>query len=396
VLEALRNRMAKELPAGNGGPAVLVHAVSVGEVNATRDFVKRLHEGGPAGLQIVLTTTTQTGIARARELYKGQADVSVVRFPLDFTSAVGRLLDTYRVKAAVLMELEVWPNFLRQCRVREIPVAVINGRVTETSFVKYKRIKFLGMFRNLAHICAQEEIYAKRFIEMGARRERVSVTGTMKFDSADLSAPPFEALAAAVGLLPGAEPIWVCGSTGPGEEEIVLKCYRGLLVRFPKLRLVVVPRHPERFGEVAALIEASGFKCQRRSAPVVAEKSQVILGDTMGELRAWYAMADVVFVGRTLVDLGPKQHGSDMIEPAALGKAVVLGTFTGNFTEPMGHFVDARAMAVVRNEDDLAKALGELLSDPAKAAGMGQKARRVVMERQGATERHVRVVLNLI
>ena len=396
VSEAWENRMGRVEPRMGSGPAILVHAVSVGEVNATRDFVRRLRETGPAGLHIVLTTTTETGIKRAGEMYGNNPAVTVVRFPLDFSGPIGRLLKSFKPRVAVLMELEVWPNFLRQCRLDRVPVVVINGRVTEGSFKRYRRIRFLGMFGGLAQICAQEKNYAERFVALVAPRERVTVTGTMKFDSADLSAPPFADLARAVGLSPGAEPIWVCGSTGPGEEQILLGCYRELLKKFPRLRLVMVPRKPERFDEVASLIQSSGFKCQRRSAPGAAEKADVILGDSMGELRAWYAMADVVFVGRTLVDLGSKQHGSDMIEPAALGKAVAVGPFTGNFEEPMAHFVAAGSMFVVRDGGELTGAMAKLLSDKNAAATLWQRARRVVMERQGATERHVRVVLDLI
>jgi 3-deoxy-D-manno-octulosonic-acid transferase len=226
----------------------------------------------------------------------------------------------------------------------------------------------------------------------------VRVTGTMKFDNAQVAdrIDGADALADAVGLHPGAEPIWVCGSTGPGEEQIVLDAYRALLPKHSKLRLVIVPRHPERFDEVAKLIESAGFRLVRRSNPnseISDLKSPVILGDTMGELRKFFSLADVVLVGRTLVDLGPRQHGSDMIEPAALAKPVVVGPFTGNFAEVMNAFRAANAMVEVRNLDTLIEVTAGIIADPESAAAMGRRAQDVVRREQGATDRHVEVIL---
>jgi len=398
VAEAMANRMGNLAARKGDGPAVIIHAVSVGEINATRDLVRRLRDKGPAGLHVIVSTTTQTGFARGLEMYGNAADVTLVRFPLDFSWAIDRVLTNLRPSAVVLMELEVWPNFLRRCRRRGVPVVVINGRLTTASFRRYRWIKPLGLFKQLTRICAQDEAYAERFVALGAPADRVSVTGTMKFDTADakVDMTAASAMAASVGLTPGGDLVWVCGSTGPGEEPIVLECYRDLLKRFPRLRLVIVPRRPDRFDEVAGLIESAAFVCQRRSAPKPPHSAAVILGDTMGELRLWYALSDVVFVGRTLVDLGPRQHGSDMIEPAALGKPVVIGPFTGNFAEPMTHFVAAGAMRVVHDGAELARAITDLLGDSAEAAAMGRRAGTVVIEQKGATDRHVKVILDLI
>jgi len=295
------------------------------------------------------------------------------------------------------MELEVWPNFLAQCRRRNIPVLLINGRLTETSFKRYRMFKPVaaGMFRKLARICAQDQVYADRFIQLGADPALVSVTGTMKFDTAEIadSVAGATELAASVGLKIGSDRIVVCGSTGPGEEQIILSHYRNLKSQFPNLRLVIVPRHPQRFDEVAALTEADGFKCVRRSRKQSSTPDAVILGDTMGELRGWYSLADVVFVGRTLVDLGPRQHGSDMIEPAALAKPVIVGQFTGNFFEPMAKFLKADAMRVVKDGLELEERIGELLANP---SSLGIKARDVVRREQGATDRHVTEILGTL
>jgi 3-deoxy-D-manno-octulosonic-acid transferase len=227
----------------------------------------------------------------------------------------------------------------------------------------------------------------------------------MKFDTAPLedSIDGDRELAAAVGLRPGAEPIWVCGSTGPGEEAIVLDAYAQLLKKHPALRLVISPRKPERFDEAAALITSRGFELVRRSH--IRESGSgmgdsqfrpVVLGDTMGELRKFYSVAEVVFVGRTLVDLGVRQHGSDMIEPAALGKPVVVGPFTGNFAEPMRCFQSADAIRIIQRPEELAGIIDQWLAHPSQGAEMGRRAREVVQANRGATKRHAQVLLELI
>jgi 3-deoxy-D-manno-octulosonic-acid transferase len=262
------------------------------------------------------------------------------------------------------------------------------------------------MFRRLRAVCAQEQAYADRFIALGAPPDRVQVTGTMKFDTAQVAAaiPGAEELAAAVGLHTGNDRVWVCGSTGPGEETILLGVYRELLKSNPRLRLVLVPRKPERFDEVAQTITLAGFEVIRRSQSNIANcklqianckvSARVILGDTMGELRKFYSLADVVFVGRTLVDLGSRQHGSDMIEPAALARPTLVGPFTGNFAEVMNRFRSADAMREVATADELARGLLDALANPAAARAMGLRAQEVVGQSQGATQRHMNLILN--
>jgi 3-deoxy-D-manno-octulosonic-acid transferase len=426
VLRALRERTGRGLPPRDTSrPAVMIHAVSLGEMNATRALVCQLGERD-ARLQFVVSATTDTGFARARELYGADPRVSVIRYPLDFSGAIRRVLDALRPSVVVLMELEVWPNFVRHCCARGIPVVLVNGRLTEASFRGYRRARPLlrRTFARLAVVCVQEEAYARRFTALGVPPDRVRVTGTMKFDTADVTdrVAGDDELARALGLAPlragdaqppspgtpgegggeGADaddaPIWVAGSTGPGEEEIVLRVYRELLKQHPGLRLAIIPRHPQRFDDAAKLIEAQGFPLLRRSSnPQSAirnpQSAPVLLGDTMGELRRFYSLATVVFVGRTLVDLGPKQHGSDMIEPAALAKPVVVGPFTGNFAEVMSRFRDAGAMVEVADEAGLLRATSALLADRTRAATIGGKAQAVVAAGKGSTARHVEVIL---
>ena len=402
VRKALAERMGQIEPRRDTStPAVMIHAVSLGEMNATRAMVNKLREALP-GLQFVISTTTETGFNRGRELYGSAADCRVIHYPLDFTPAVTRALDAVKPSVVVLMELEVWPNFLHHCDERNIPVILVNGRLTGSSFRNYKLAGPItaAMFRRLALLCAQDQTYADRFIALGARPERVRVTGTMKFDNAQIAAAidGADEVAPSVSLRPGEEKIWVCGSTGPGEEAFVLSVYEDLLEKHPTLRLVIVPRHPQRFEEVKTKVLEFGFPLVRRSNPeseISNSKSvrPVVLGDTMGELRRFYSVADLVFVGRSLVDLGPRQHGSDMIEPAALAKPVVVGPYTGNFAEVMNAFRGANAMVQIRSEDDLFDAVDRLLCDADEAKAIGRRAQDVVRREQGATQRHVELIL---
>ena len=383
--------------------AVMIHAVSLGEMNATRALIDLLRQSNPE-LEFIVSTTTDTGYDRGQQLYGRSDDVMLVKYPLDFSGAVTRVLDRLKPAIVVLMELEVWPNFLHRCQQRSIPVIVANGRMSDGSYRNYKRFKpiLATMFRRLTKVCAQDEMFAKRFVELGVAPENAIVTGTMKFDTAQVS-DRIEGdvdLAEAVGLYPGPEQIWVCGSTGPGEEEIILRIYRELLTRRARLRLVIVPRKPERFDDVAALIESMKFRLVRRSQKKARSAEHaippVVLGDTMGELRKFYSLADVVFVGRTLVDLGSKQHGSDMIEPAALARPVIVGPYTGNFADVMRRFQEKEAMLIVQNESELRDAMLKLLAAPQEATAIGQRAQDVVRAEQGATERHVVVIFKIL
>jgi 3-deoxy-D-manno-octulosonic-acid transferase len=432
VLCALGQRMGHVLPREETSNAVLIHAVSLGEMNATRELVAQLKSHRP-DLHVIVSTTTTTGYERGRQLYAGKPGMSLVRFPLDFSSAVNMLLDALQPSLIVLMEGEIWPNFLLQCHRRKIPVVLVNGRMTESAFRRYRRVRFLtsSMLRRIETICAQDAVYAERFTALGAPQSSVQITGTMKFDTASIadSVPGDQELADELGLADPQDPLWVCGSTGPGEEALLLEAYCELLTHFPNLRLAIIPRKPERFDEVAELITARGFELLRRSettgraglssardsglrgsettgraGPSSARNPGrgrpgspvVILGDTMGELRKFYSLATVVFVGRSLVDLGSRQWGSDMIEPAALAKPVAIGPWTHNFAEAVRSFKSAQSMVEVSNVQGLVKTIAGWLSDPASGVDLGQRAQAVVKENQGATARNVKVILEAL
>ncbi len=400
VLRAFGERFGHVNKRESKGPAVLIHAVSLGEINATRELVRQLQEKRP-DLHVIVSTTTDTGFERGQQLFTDPAKVTLIRFPIDFSAAVNRVLDRLRPDVVVLMELELWPNFLRQCAKRNIRAVLINGRLTTSSFSHYKWVKPIAkkMFSRIATLAVQDQTYADRFIALGAPVDRLGITGTMKFDTANISqgVEGDKDLAAAVGLKPGEEKIWVCGSTGPGEEELILSEYRNLQSK--GIRLVIVPRHPQRFDDVAQLIEKSGFPIVRRSHPqahgsaVGPNSNSVVLGDTMGELKKFYSIADVIFVGRTLVDLGPRQHGSDMIEPAALAKPTIVGPFTHNFADAMNKFRAAAAILEISDGPALGRAINATLSNPTDANDIGRRAQDVVRLEMGATKRHVDIIL---
>lgn len=395
--DALETRNGAVARRNGDGPCAMIHAVSVGELNAARPLIDGLLKALP-DLHIVITTTTLTGDERAIELYGSKPNFTVERFPLDLSNYLKRFFDAVRPDLVVLMELELWPNFMAICESRKIPVIVGNGRITQPSYKKYRLLGPITrkMFSRATVSLVQEKIYADRFRHLGAKDVRV--VGTMKFDSASTSEPAgVEELAGAMGI-DRRHPTVVAGSTGPGEESLLLDFHARCLAREPDLQLVIVPRKPERFDEVALLIQARGFACARRSRPdsMVSNSRRVLLGDTMGELRKFYALADVVFVGRSLIDLGAKQNGSDMIEPAALGKPVIVGKFTQNFLEPMNAFRAANAIIEVNDVTDLGASIERLLNDPTEREQLGAAARQVVETQRGSTERHLEVILPMI
>jgi 3-deoxy-D-manno-octulosonic-acid transferase len=392
-------------------PCIWIHAVSLGEINATPSLVSEIEKRLP-GYDIVISTTTDTGHAAARKRYVRRL---VFRYPLDFSFIVRRVMNRIRPSAIVLLELETWPNLLALARRRGIPVGIANGRVTEErSMRRFRRPVIRGlarrMFADLAWIGAQDETYAARFAELGASRERIAVTGSLKYDTAVIAdrVAGDEALALALGLDCG-KPLWVAGSTGPGEEEMVLRAFAGLRGEFPDLQLAIIPRKPERFEEAARLIAAQGCRCVRRSerpdasggdgtarandagqpttgTPAArADAATVFLGDTMGELRKFYALADVVFVGRSLAPMG----GSDLMEVAGLGRAMCFGPHVENFADVAGQLTAAGGAVQLAGEADLTPTVRRLLARPEEARRMGGLAQEVVRRNTGATRRTI-------
>lgn len=374
------------LPAKTTRPRLLIHAVSVGEVNLIRPLVDAL-----AGeVDVVVAATTDTGIVRARELYSKSCHV--VRYPIDASWAVRRFLRAVQPDAAALVELELWPNFMLACAKRRVPVAVVNGRLSERSFRGYRRGKrFIGwMFRQLAFAAVQDEEYAERFRAMGVADARCIVAGSMKWDAASsaVNEPAAERLAKEMGIDRG-ELVVVAGSTAPDEHALlrdaVAEASRAIGKR---VQLVCAPRRPEWFDEAAGVLAG----CARRSKPVEgATGSGLFLLDTIGELGVAYQLADVAVVGRSFGEL----FGSDPMQPAAIGKAVIIGPAVRDFDQAVAALRDDWAI-VQTTRAGLAGELMRLLGDPALRGELGANARRCVVEHQGATARHADLLRGML
>lgn len=392
-----RQRMG-HLPARDGSrPALWVHCVSLGEANLVRTFVQQARQRLPQ-FDLLVSSTTDTGFDRATRLY---GDIGTVfRFPLDFSRWVNRALDRLRPSVVVLAELETWPNLLALAGQRGIPVVVVNGRLTEKSFHRYRRIRPLvrSMFARLSLVVAQDDTVAARFEALGTPKDHIRIVPSMKFDTAEVAdtVSGADELAAQLGVAPDVD-LWVAGGTGDDEERAILDAHRRIQQKHTQARLAIVPRKPERFDEVAEVIGRMGFRCLRRSrcrqtATQPVSRDQVILGDTMGELRKFYSLAKVAFVGRSLVPMG----GSDMMEAAGLGRAVLVGPHTENFIEPMKILMQAQAAAIVHAGEDLADRVVELLADPSRAARMGQAGQQAICANKGASARTLDLVCELL
>lgn len=352
-------------------PRVLIHAVSVGEVNALRQLVPRLAES----CDVVVCATTDTGLKRATDLYG--AGHTVVRYPLDFSRSVARFLDAVRPHAVGLVELEVWPNFVAACVARGIPVGVINGRLSERSFKGYRRIRgVIGRtFRALSFATVQDRDYADRFLAMGVPEDRLSITGSMKWDAAKVEdhVAGADELAVSMGI-DRTRPLIVAGSTGPGEEALLHSACPG------GVQLLCAPRKPERFEEAAAAMPG----CVRRRKPGVGSAaSGRFLLDSIGELRQAYSLATLAVVGRSFGD----QYGSDPIEPIALGKPTLIGPSVSDFSSIVREF-EAWGGIARTTRAGLGADLGRWIADEAGRARLAECGRACITEHQGASARH--------
>lgn len=363
---------------------IWIHAVSVGEVQAAEPLVKHFLVRYPnAG--VMVTTTTPTGSERLRSLFEDA--VRHVYTPVDLTPIMNRFLDAVAPRLAVVMETEIWPNMLSACERRGIPVVLANARLSARSARGYARLGgFTGeTLRRFAAIGAQSPTDAARFQALGVPVERVRVTGNIKFDvrRPGILIDHAEVLRRHWGIQ---RPVWVAASTHEGEEEQVLLAHRKILDRLARALLVLVPRHPERFERVAALVECRGFVLARRSAKdPCGEQVSVFLGDTMGELPAFLAAGDAAFIGGSLVPTG----GHNLLEAAAAGVPVAVGPHTFNFARITELMVREGAAIRVTDVHTLAQCMGEWLGDATTRARVGEQGRRVVQANQGALQRLV-------
>ncbi|MCF7201112.1 lipid IV(A) 3-deoxy-D-manno-octulosonic acid transferase [Pseudomonas oligotrophica] len=375
-------RLALGLPPLRPG-GIWVHAVSVGESIAAAPMIRALMACYPE-LPITVTCMTPTGSERIRALFGDS--VQHCYLPYDLPWAAARFLDRLQPRLAVVMETELWPNHIHQCARRGVPVALANARLSERSARGYGRFAGLTapMLAELDLIAVQTEAEAARFRQLGARAECVEVTGSIKFDlSIDPALPPRAAQLRGQWQAQD-RPLWIAASTHLGEDEIVLAAQRRLLASYPDALLILVPRHPERFASVFERCRREGLAAVRRSTgEAVQATTQVLVGDTMGELLFLYALADVAFVGGSLVPNG----GHNLLEPAALGKPVLSGPHLFNFLEIAAQLREAGALREVEDAEQLASAVGELWRDVAAAQGMHDAGLGVLKANQGALQR---------
>lgn len=361
---------------------IWIHAVSVGEVVAAAPLVRALLRRYPDHNMLV-STVTPTGAARVAALFGDRVQHCYIPFEAPY--AVNRFFDTVNPAIALIMETEIWPNLYRGCGVRDIPLVLVSARISPRSVDSYR--KLLPLFREtLSHgivIAAQSAADAERFLSLAAHPERTRVTGNIKFDIELPDDLDLRGKALRRELF-GERPVWIAASTHDGEEAMVLDAHDELLTQFPDLLLVLVPRHPERFPAVRDLLERRKLNVVARTDEIPCERStSVFLGDTMGEVTLFYAASDVAFVGGSLVPIG----GHNLLEPAAVGVPIVTGPHAFNAQEIADHLVAADACKVVASAAELARAVGELFTNPAAAKRQVVNGRTILENNRGALQR---------
>ena len=394
-LRTFRERMGR-LPVYlnvDGERSIWVHAVSVGEVLAARPLIESLKARFP-GLRVFLSTTTMTGNAVARKSVRGTDGLFYA--PFDWPGPVRKALATLNPALLLLVETEIWPNLIHEARAKGTRVAVVNGRISPRSFARYRLVRrwLESVLHDVDLFLMQAESHAERVRRIGAPAERVRVTGNLKFDAAEAPRAPGRLVRLLLDGHRRDHPMWVAGSTVTGEEELVLRAFHRVRERLPETRLVLAPRHPERFSEVPALIEAAGFRCLRRSEldPGRWRGGEVLLLDTMGELAQIYPLATVVFVGGSLVPSG----GHNILEPAVAGKPIVVGPHMENFQEIADQFLAEGAMVQVRSAEELAREVESLLSDEVRRKSLGARARSLIERNRGALGRTLDALGSLV
>ena len=358
--------------------AIWVHAVSVGEVKAVERLIEQLRRQFP-GKPLVVSTSTPAGQQLARE----RRDVidHTIYFPIDLPFCVERALRRIDPQMVIIAETEIWPNFLRTCRNRRVPVLLINGRISDRSFGRYLLVRrwLSRVFADYTVIGMQSEMDRQRIQAIGADPQKVTVFGNLKYDVTSESRPLDGTL---IQVLQGWKRLWVAASTMPGEEELVLNAFAKLRKSQADLKLVIAPRHADRFDAVEEIVKRKGFACLRRSV-LGSSSGPVLLLDSIGELAAVFEYASVVFVGGSLVAKG----GHNVIEPARYEKAIVFGPYMENFRDIARLFLQGNAAIQIRNAEELAPAIEKLLTNTSLAAELGRNARAVVEQNTGATDR---------
>ena len=390
-LGAMPDEMVSAL---KGSPRIWIHAVSVGEVTAAAPIVAALRGKLPQA-SIVLSTGTETGQAMARKLIP-QA-TAFMYFPLDLSPVVKKVIDRIAPDIVVLTETELWPNFLRHCMKRRIPAVMVNGRISTRSFRRYSRTSFFWkkVLESVLEIGVISGVDRDRIMAIGAPAEKVRVMGNAKYDSlaSRVSGEAWSLKAAQMKMTPDSR-VFVAGSTHEGEEAIVLKVYRALLQEWPDLRLIVVPRHPERGKAVRDLVTAQGLPCVMLSEILAGGSPDrgVVVVDVIGELFGLYSLATAVYCGGSLVVKG----GQNILEPAVWGKVVFYGPSMEDFLDEKTLLEEAGAGIPVRNDAELREGVKALLSDPAELRRRGAEGQKRVMSSRGAAERYAGMIMKAL
>ncbi len=376
-----------------GRKVIWLHTVSVGEAQAADNLVKNLKREYP-DFSLVISTVTKTGNKIARKLI-GRQDL-VIYFPLDISFIVKKVISAVNPKLFIIAETEIWPNLIINLAKKGVPIALVNGRVSSNSFRGYKIIRpFLSrVLGKFTLFCMQTKEDAQRIAELGAARAKVKVTGNMKFDL-QLSATGFQL--SDLGLIEE-EKLFIAGSTHRGEEEIVLQAYKELIKNYPNLRLLIAPRHIERVREIEGLISRFGFKLQKVSQLNLDERRaangerRILVLDTIGQLKNIYALAEVVFIGGSLIRHG----GQNPIEAAEFSKPILFGPYMFNFSDIARAFLSKGAAIVVKDARQLKDTSNRLLKECLLRKELGQRAKDLVEENRGASFRNMELIRKLI
>ena len=379
----------------DGDDSIWVHAVSVGEVLAARSVIAELRRRYPR-LRLFLSTTTLAGQQLAR---RSVSDIDgVFYFPFDWTFSVRRTLDRVQPRLFVMIETEIWPNLLRECRRRRIATVLANGRISYRSFPRYRLIRpfFRRVLADVDRFCVQGDEAARRLISLGADPARITITGSLKFDALEVIPTPGRGRERVLRFfrMSANRPVLVAGSTLKGEEEAVVRAFNRLRTGGSSALLVIAARHPERFGEVERLCRQEGLSTVRRTElPIDAEpRADAVILDTIGELAEVYQIATVVFVGGSLVRAG----GHNILEPAVFGKPIVFGPHMENFAEIADAFLANDAALQVRSDRELEAAVLSLMGDPVRRARLGAAARALVDANRGAKDKTLAVIAGLV
>jgi len=372
-----------------GKKNIWIHAVSVGEVLAIVDLVAKLKQALPYH-HIICTTVTKTGYKIACDQLPKSC--SVLFAPLDFSWVVKKYINVICPQIYLSVETEIWPNLYHALHARKVPIMLINGRISDKSFKKYKRLKSLlkGILGDVTLFLMQSQMDADRIIHLGADSNRVRVLGNVKFDNL-----PSKVLLEKRDLgFEASDELLIAGSTHPGEEEILIDVYKALLSSHPHLRLILTPRHVERSEEIVSLVQSHGFEPVRFSQlnQVVLTARSMVIVDEIGHLRELYSLAKLVFVGKSLCGEG----GQNVIEPAFFGKPVFVGPHTYNFKDIMEIFLREKAIVQIQNADELLSVMQKLLNDPTEFNHIGHTAQKIVERYQGSTRKTVEEIVNLI